>query len=325
MTLKISHLSKKYEERLVLRNVSFEAANGEITGIFGSTGAGKSTLIRILSGSENCDSGTIQDNDEDVTAFSCDERSYHFPRLTNESFWKTLFKTDKKPQIADGEGQVLALEDALNKANSVLLLDDSFCYMDALLRTENYDKLQTAVREKNLIVIVATNDFDEAMMLCDRVAVLASGEIQQFGTPREVYLTPNNAQVANICGRNNIFSARRLTSTKAETPEFQTLDGEHHLFAQKPDSKNALGAINQTVNFAIRPEHISITFGASFPEDNLLRAKITDVKFFGATTLIRLDCNGLKLEALVLRLVGLEIGDECMVGMPPDRILVLKD
>lgn len=325
MPLKISHISKKYDDRWILRDVDFEARNGEITGIFGSTGAGKSTLIRLIAGSEKCSSGEIVHESHDVTALSCEDRQFHFPKLSNESFWKALFKTDKSSQLADGEGQVLALESAIEKADSVLLLDDSFCYMDLLLRMENYEKLKKAVREQNLIVLIATNDFDEAMLLCDRVAVLSSGEIKQFGTPREIYELPNSGQTAGICGRNNIFTARRVSSSKAETPEFQTLTGEHRLFTRKTGSRSALGALDQSVDLMIRPEHVTISFGASFPEDNLLKATIIDIKFLGATTLIRLDSNGLHLEALVLRLVGLEIGSECLLGLPPDRIFVLKD
>jgi ABC-type Fe3+/spermidine/putrescine transport system ATPase subunit len=324
MSLKVSNLSKRYDNNWVLRDVSFEAEKGEVFGIFGSTAAGKSTLIRLISGSEKCTGGSIFHDSSDITVFACEERNFHFPKLTNESTWQNLFKTDKKSQIADGEGQVLALEMALGEADKVLLLDDSFCYMDRLLRHENYTKLRSRVKEKNLIVIVATNDFNEAMLLCDRIAILDQGEIKQIGTPREVYENPNSYAVARITGRNNLIEARRLTSTKAELPEVQTLVGEHRLFARKTE-KRELGAINQNVMLAIRPEHISISFGASFPEDNLLKATVESIRFQGATTLIVLDSNGLKLEALVLRLVGLKVGDECMVGLPPDRILILKD
>ncbi len=325
MPLKISHLSKKYDDRWILRDVSFEAQDGEILGIFGSTGAGKSTLIRLITGSESANSGTIHHDLQDVSALSCEDRDFHLPRLTNDSFWKTVFKTDKKSQLADGEGQVLALEHAIEKANSVLLLDDSFCYMDFLLRMENYEKLKRHAVQNKSIVIIASNDYDEIMMLCDHVAVLSGGEIKQFETPRSIYEFPNSVQVAGIFGRNNIVPARRISSSRAEMPEFMTIAGEHRLFTKKTGSRGALGAINQNVNLMIRPEHISLSFGASFPEDNLLRATISDIKFNGPTTIVRLDSNGLKLEALVLRLVGLEIGDECMVGLPPDRIIVLKD
>jgi ABC-type Fe3+/spermidine/putrescine transport system ATPase subunit len=324
MPLKIENLSKRYEQNWVLRDVSFEAQTGEILGIFGVTGAGKSTLLRVISGAEKCNGGTIYHDENDVTLLSCDERDFQFPRVTNDSFWQKLFKSDKKSALADGEGQVLALNEALENANSVLLLDDSFCYMDRLLRHENYQKLKTTAREKNLIVLIATNDFDEAMRLCDRVVVLDKGQVLQTGRPDEIYLNPTSSRVAYVSGRNNLIEARRITSTKIETPEFQTIKGEHRLFTDKTD-KSRFAAINQNNILTIRPEHISISFGASFPEDNLLKATITDVRFQGATTLVVLDANGLRLEALVLRLVGLNIGEECVVGLPPDRILVFKN
>jgi len=135
---------------------------------------------------------------------------------------------------------------------------------------------------------------------------------------------PVSAQVARVFGRNNLIPARRLTSSKNETQEFQTVVGSHRIFAALQDKKN-LGAINQNIFLAIRPEHISISFGASFPEDNLLKATVTNVKFFGHMTLIGLVAEGIELEAMVLRLVGLNVGDECVVGLPPDRILILKD
>jgi ABC-type Fe3+/spermidine/putrescine transport system ATPase subunit len=116
----------------------------------------------------------------------------------------------------------------------------------------------------------------------------------------------------------------RITFNNQLTQEFQTLAGDHQLLTDKTE-KRLLGAINAPVMLAIRPEHISISFGASFPEDNLLKAEIVGIEYQGATTRLKLNANGLILEALVLRLVGLKIGDECMVGLPPDRILVLKD
>ena len=324
MSLRIENLSKRYEQNWVLRDVSFEAVTGEILGIFGVTGAGKSTLLRVIGGTEHSNGGAVYHHERDVTLLSCDERNFHFPRVTNDSFWRKIFKNDKKSALADGEGQVLALNEALETANSVLLLDDSFCYMDEFLRRDNYKKLKAATRGKNLTVLIATNDFDEAMMLCDRIVVLDKGEVLQIGPPSEIYLNPVSSRVAYVSGRNNLIEARRLTSNKIEMPEFQTIIGEHRLFTDKTD-KSRFAPLNQNNILTIRPEHISISFGASFPEDNLLKARITDVKFCGATTLVTLDANGLTLEALVLRLVGLNIGEECVVGLPPDRILVFKN
>jgi hypothetical protein len=70
---------------------------------------------------------------------------------------------------------------------------------------------------------------------------------------------------------------------------------------------------------------VSISFGASFPADNLLKAVVKEAKFLGPNTLVTLDAGGLELEAMVMRLVGLRSGDECMLGLPPDRIMIFAD
>lgn len=324
MTLKIVNLCKKYDDKYVLKNVSLEAVPGEILGIFGITAAGKTTLLRAIAGMEEADGGEIHLHDKDLTFLPSSAREIDLPEISNQSFWNKIFNTKKNSELADGEGQVLALEHALENPDDVILLDNSFCQMDLLLRDENQKFLRERVKEKNLTVLLATNDFEEIFEVCDRVAILSNNEIAQTGTPQEVYQNPATAEVARVFGGNNIIAARRLTSSKTETQEFQTLDGSHRIFAAMTDKKS-LAPINQNTFLAIRPEHISISFGASFPEDNLLKAKITEVKFLGHTTLIKLDAEGLALEAMVLRLVGLNIGDECVVGLPPDRILILKD
>ncbi len=324
MSLIIKNLSKRFDKNWILKDVSLEVKRGEILGLFGIVGVGKTTAIRVIAGDEDLDGGNIVFDSRDLSKLNCEERGFHFPKLTNDAFWKSIFKNQKSSQLADGEGQVLALEDALQNAEAVLLLDNQFCFMDKQLREENCEKLRKTTAEKNLAVIFATNDYDEVFSICDRVAILHNGEIVQTGTPREVYEKPNSVAVARTTGSNNLIEVRRLTSNKADVLEFQTVVGEHRLLTDKVE-KNLLGAIHQNTTLAIRPEHISISFGASFPEDNLLKAKITGITFNGATTSIYLETDGLKLEALVLRLVGLNVGDECMVGLPPDRILILKD
>lgn len=324
MSLKVSNLSKRYDNRWVLKDVTLWVDNGEILGLFGATGSGKSTFINVVAGNVKSNGGMIVYNDEDVTKLTCEDRKFHFPALSSRSIWKSLFRTDRSSESANGEGQALALEDSLANANGVLLLDNSFCDMDQQLRERSFQKLRRAAKEKNLAVIFASNDYDEILLACDRVAVLSGGEIRQTGIPQEVYDDPNSVAVAAITGRNNLFSARRLTSSKADLPEFHTIDGEHRLFAQKADL-NSLGPINQNITLAIRPEHVSISFGASFPADNLLKATVTSVQPLGPTTMIDLDSNGLKLQALVLRLVGLNVGDECMIGLPPERVRILRN
>ena len=181
-----------------------------------------------------------------------------------------------------------------------------------------------SVRDRGRAVVVASSDFADILFLCDRAAILEGTEVKQIASPQDLYENPQCRAVAIATGRCNLFPARRLSSSKAEIPEFHTIDGDHRLFAKTID-RGALGAINQNVTLGIRPEHISISFGASFPEDNLLRATITGVQFLGAYTLIELDAAGLRLQALVLRLVGLSVGDECVLGLPIDKVHIFRD
>ena len=322
MSLKASNLSKLYDNNWILRNVSFEVERGEIFGLFGASGCGKTTILNILAGSEKSNGGEIHFDSSDISEKSKTDRNFAFAGQSQAPSWKQFFGSGKSRPL--GSGQAKAIKHAIETAQNVLLLDDVFSCMDHIQKLECINLLHTSATEKNLVVVFATCNFDDILLFCDIAAVIADSEIKQIGTPREVYLEPVCYDVARIAGRNNLFEARRVTSSKVETPQFQTIEGSHKLTIQKVE-KRFLGALNQNVSLGIRPEHISISFGASFPEDNLIRATITGVQFLGATTLVELDADGLKLDVLVLRLVGLKSGDECMIGLPPDRIAIYKD
>lgn len=322
MSLKLVNLSKRYKDKWVLRDVSLEIAKGEIFGLYGPSGSGKTWLLRSIHGAASLNGGSIVFDGKDVTKLSADVRQFSNPDLSDGSIWNRLFKNGGDSSRRERKHR--AFGEALKSADRVLLLDDPFCEMDRVEREKNYQACRDIAKEKQLSVIFASNDFEQIVELCDRAAVIVRGEVKQIGPPQEIYETPVSRVVAEIAGRNNLFAARRLTSSKAEIPEFHTIDGGHRLFAQHVE-RGALGALNQNVTLGIRPEQVSISFGASFPADNLLKAQVTAVKFLGPTTLVELNADGLKLSSLVLRLVGLSPGDECLVALPPDRILIFKD
>lgn len=153
--------------------------------------------------------------------------------------------------------------------------------------------------------------------------VISNGYSVQLGTPAEIYGSPETVAVATLTGAVNLIEARRLTSTNADLPEFQTIAGDHRIFAG-PTEKRRLGAINQNVILATRPERVTMSMGASFPEDNLLRSVVTGISFQGATSLIDFDAGGLKLTARVFRVVELSVGDECMLGLAPQQVTILQ-
>lgn len=323
MPLKIISISKKYGDKWILRDVSLEVARGEIFGLLGANESGKTTALGIIAGLEKADAGQIFFGGQDLT--DAKERGFYFARNSDLSVWKNLFWKGflRMQDFSEYFKQKVDFEKSLFEAENVLLLDNPFSFFDRTRRDEALKKLRGAANEKNLAIILATNNYEEAFAVCDRIGVLSGGKIVQTGAPRELYEKPNSLAVAAALGRNNFIEAMRVSFNNQPAQEFRTLAGGHRLQTGKTE-KRLLGAINSAVTLAIRPEHISISFGASFPEDNLLKAKIAAVEYQGATTRVKLDADGLMLEALVLRLVGLSVGDECLVGLPPDRILVLK-
>ncbi len=323
MSLQVSKLSKRFGEKWVLRDVSLYAERGKILGLFGVSGSGKTTILRAVAGLDR-GSGSVSFDSNEVTNLASEARNFHLAAPPARSFLGSFVRSDSSTQLSSGERAAIVFAEALESTKDVLLLDDPFCSMDDFLKQKFSKKLRKLGENRNISVVFATSDYEEVFNYCDTVAVLSGGGIILTGTPQQVYSNPVSFEAARITGRNNLFEARRLTSSKSANPRFQTLVGEHRLGVEKMELRT-LGAINQNVWLGIRPEHVSIAFGASFPEDNLLKAVITGVQPMGSTTLVDLDSNGLTLQALVLRLVGLKVGDECMLGLPPDRIQVLKN
>jgi len=317
MSLKVDNLSKRFKDTWALRDIAFEAMPGEVFGVFGPSRSGKTTLLDVIAGEFPTNGGTLFLNGRDITKLNGNDRGVTRPAAERGSLWSRLFGSDHTSRRRSTEA-------SLENAKSVLVLDEPVADADQHQRATFIEAVRIAAMERNLIVLVASSDYELMLEACDRVAVLTRGEVRQVGSPQDVYEHPNSRVVADVTGRNNLFAARRLTSSKAEVPEFHTIEGGHRLFAQKIE-RGALGALNQNVTLGIRPEHISISFGASFPADNLLKATVTGIHFLGPTTLIELDADALRLQSLVLRVVGLNVGDECMVGLPPDRILIFRD
>lgn len=311
MALKIEKLSKRYDNNWVLRDVELEVADGEIFGIFGGTASGKTALLKLAAGTDRPDGGRIDNGGNGVSFIESDQ----------PSGVSSIFRR-KRAALSTGEENIAACQNALAASAGLILLDDPFCGIDAVERDRLISEIKKA-KQNGSTVVIASSDYEDIASACDRVAVLVNGEVAQVGFLQEVYENPVSSAVAAIVGRNNLFAARRLTSTNADLPEFQTIEGGHRIIAQQT-AKFALGAINQNVSLAIRPEQISISFEASFPEDNVLKAVVTGIRFLGPTTIVELDAGGLRLESRVFRIVGLTVGDECMIAMPPHRIQVLK-
>lgn len=318
MCLKLEKVSKRYSNKWVLRDLSFEVNRGEIFGLIGETSSGRTTALKIIAGKDKDFTGKVLFEDSEIKTAELITAEL----TSTKSFFKKLLGTNNFVPVS--ERKLNELKQILEKAKDVLLLDNPFIFLNESERQKAIEILKDTVKKKLLSVIFVTNNLEEIFGACDRIGILHNGEIIQTGTPKEVYEKPEYVVSASLLGRCNLITSRRITFSKEEIPEFQTLEGNHKLKTNKVERRR-LGSITRNVKLAVRPEHICISFGASFPEDNLLKAKVVKVDFRGEVTRVLLDANGLKLEATVLRLVGLDIGNECIIAIPPNRITILRD
>lgn len=240
----LSGVSKSWG-RPVLRGLSLEVGTGELLALLGPSGCGKTTALRIVAGLETPDEGEVRVDGQLVAgpglSLPPEQRglgmvfqSYavwpHMTVLDNVAWPLRLRKTQDADKLArhaleqvrlgafidrwpstlsGGQQQRVAIARALALRPKVLLLDEPLSNLDAGLREELRDQVAVLAREAGLTVLLVTHDQEEALSMCDRVAVLADGVIQQLGTPREVYLQPKNRFVAGFVGNLNTLPANR--------------------------------------------------------------------------------------------------------------------
>ena len=355
---KIENLSKNYSDFPAVQNVSLEIEAGEIFGLLGASGSGKTAILRMIGGLESPTNGKITLRDIEITNLPPEEREigtnlqdYRFSldSTVGENIAQSLkarqfsgdqiaqkitetlnliglkdFQSRRVNELSGGQQQLVAIARAIAVEPQLVLLDEPLSNLDAAVREETLRQLKNSAKNLNIAVIYVAQGQEESFAICDRIGVLENGRILQIGTPRDVYAQPETAAVAGFIGRNNLIQATRISSERESLSEFQTVAGEHRLFVDATE-KRSFGETDGVITLAIRPENLSLTFGAAFPEDNLIKGVISEVNYLGATTRVMLDAGGLKLEALVLRLIGLKPGDVCLVGLPPNRFNVLKD
>jgi len=356
--LSLKNLSKQYGVTRAVEDLSLGVERGEFFGLLGPSGCGKTTILRMIAGLETPDNGVIAFDGRDITRQSPENRGFGmvfqnyalFPHLNvfdNVAFGLSARRRPPKSEverrvaealalvqlpdyekrrvdeISGGQQQRVAIARAIAIEPALLLFDEPLSNLDVALREETRGELRELVKRLGLTAIYVTHDQDEAFALCDRIGVMSGGRLMQTGTPRDLYEHPASLSVARFLGRNNFIKAMRVSKKHDSNGEFKTLVGGHTL--NVPTDPKDVAPINKPAMLTIRPESVAITEGASFPADNVLRATVRQVNYEGATTTVKLDADGLPLEVLVLRLVGLVPGDTCMVGLPPGRISVLRD
>jgi len=246
MSIEALNISKKFGHFTALQNVNLEIPTGELVALLGPSGSGKTTLLRIIAGLEFADSGNVRFDGKDIGDRTARERRVGFvfqhyalfrhmtvfeniafglkvrPRQTRPSAVKMrskvqellkLIQLDKlanryPSQLSGGQRQRVALARALAVEPSVLLLDEPFGALDAKVRQELRRWLRQLHDEIHITSVFVTHDQEEALELANRVVVMNEGQIEQIGSPDEVYNHPATPFVYNFLGNVNLFHGR---------------------------------------------------------------------------------------------------------------------
>ncbi|CAK1802231.1 ABC transporter ATP-binding protein [Vibrio crassostreae] len=292
-TLDLKQIRKTYRnaDNETLKGIDISIDSGEFLILVGPSGCGKSTLMNTIAGLENISSGEIVIDGVDVAQVEPKDRdiamvfqSYAlYPNMTvrgNIAFGLKIRKMpqdeidaevnrvaemlqieqllDRKPsQLSGGQRQRVAMGRALARRPKLYLFDEPLSNLDAKLRVEMRHQIKRLHQKLNTTIVYVTHDQIEAMTLADRIAVMKDGELQQLGTPQEIYTKPNNMFVAGFMGSPSMnFIKTMVDLDDDQNPIIKvtgTAEQEHHI--RLPQSMREQDG--KEVVIGLRPEHIT--------------------------------------------------------------------
>jgi ABC-type Fe3+/spermidine/putrescine transport system ATPase subunit len=325
--VKVVNVTKKYGKIYALDNVSLTIKDTEYFSLLGPSGCGKTTLLRLIAGLIEPDSGEIYIGDKRVDKVPPEDREIGFVFQTFALFphmtaWSNVLygpkvknydekkaeaighevlelvklneRVDAYPsELSGGMMQRIAVARALAAGGKILLLDEPLGQLDAKVRNEIRYEIRRMAKDLSLTAIHVTHDQAEAMSISDRIAVMKKGKIVQIGTPQELYMKPNSLFVAHFIGESN-FLEGYVTKVNDETIEIELRAG---LKAKAFSSEFKSG---ERIVLAIRPEVCVMKKGFK-AEENGFAGKIEKVTFEG--TYIRYE-------------IRLENGDRFVINRP---------
>jgi putative spermidine/putrescine transport system ATP-binding protein len=241
-TVQLVGVTKSYGSHQALAGIDLDLAPGEFIALLGPSGCGKTTALRALSGLESINDGQILIDGTDVASTPTNKRdigmvfqSYslfpHMTALENVEFGLRMRRVEKTErlaraaetlelvglghlgerfahQLSGGQQQRVALARALVTRPRVLLLDEPLSALDAKVRVQLRDEIRRIQTELGITTLFVTHDQEEALAVADRVAVMRDGQIEQIGTPEELYVTPATPFVADFVGLSNRMPAQ---------------------------------------------------------------------------------------------------------------------
>jgi len=352
--LRLTRITKTYGDFTAVNDLSLTIPEGSFFALLGPSGCGKTTTLRMIAGLEEPTVGSIHLGSTDITTKRPYQRPINtvfqnyalFPHLTifeNIAFGlrrrgikdvdadvnKVLELVElphlaqRKPtQLSGGQQQRIALARAIVNRPALLLLDEPLGALDLKLRRQMQIELKWIQREVGLTFVHVTHDQEEAMTMADTIAVMNEGEIEQMGSPADLYDNPKTAFVANFLGQSNLIKGR-----------IEGADGDNlvvDLFGQKiAMPKKRSHAVDNSIYAGIRPEKFRISLvGTPTRGNTLVGGRIEDVSYIGVSTQYQvLMPRGQELMVFEQNDDGVapfEKGDEVVISWEPNFTFALR-
>ncbi|MGD1879393.1 MAG: ABC transporter ATP-binding protein [Kiloniellaceae bacterium] len=345
--LRAVEITKNYGPVTALDRVSLDIAQGEFLTLLGPSGSGKTTFLMCLAGFVEASSGRLEEAGTDITRRPAEDRRYGmvfqgyalFPHMTvadNVAFplrvgrmarserkarVAEMLETvgldgygDRRPrQLSGGQQQRVALARALISHPPVLLLDEPLSALDKNLREQMQEEIKSLHRKTGSTFVFVTHDQTEALSMSSRVAIFNHGQLQQVGTPQEVYEHPTNRFVAEFLGRINLIPLQQAQ-----------LDGGR-LTGRFEDQVLTTAAGRATADapvIAVRPEYMRLSQAAPGAGENGIRATVRDRVYGGAHSVLLLSsASGLELSLDIgshADLLSAACGEQVWITWPQD-------
>jgi putative spermidine/putrescine transport system ATP-binding protein len=342
--LDIAHVSKKFSNVTAVDDAVFTVQDSEFMCILGPSGCGKSTLLRMIAGFESLTSGDIQIDGESIAALPANKRPTAmvfqkytlWPHMTvydniafglglrhlskqviNQKVRDSLelvslagYETRYPAQLSGGQQQRVALARAIVLEPKILLLDEPFSSLDAILRVRLREELKRIQRRLKITAIFVTHDQEEALSLADRIAVMSGGCIEQIDHPSTIYSNPQSLFVADFIGAMNLLKGI-------------VKNGVLHI-GEKVLSAPEVSKIEGEVTVALRPEDLVIVSDIDAKAESVWKARIDQVMDLGHYRKVLVDVPDLgELKLFVSKSIAVNEGD--ILSIVPTRYLIYRD
>ncbi len=346
--IQLQNIRKTFKDVVAVNNINLEIEDGEFVAFLGPSGCGKTTTLRIISGLETPDNGSITINGKDVTALPPRSRDVamvfqdyalypHMSILDNIGYPLKVRGVNKQDiehevgnvarnlqignllarrpgQLSGGQQQRAAVARAVVHQAQIFLFDEPLSNLDAKLRLEARAFLKHLQNEVGITSIYVTHDQAEAMALADRIIVMQSGEVMQDGTPLEIYRQPANLFVASFIGNPpmNLIPARVVNGKL----EIDANNESYTIALENTTLMNTLATKSQ-VTLGIRPEHITIL---TEPAPNAIPAQLYVTQTLGGEALVIAYVGEQLVSIRIFEDVAPELPEQVYLHFDPDRL-----